>query len=605
MPEILQNWSLESYFPRFDGAEYRAFKADLARELGARLASAAAEPELLAENIGAWAGFFTAWEGLSARLWHLGSYLSCLSAADAANEAYQGENAGLAGLEAVAEKLKVELQRAVRGADAGLWEKFLARPELSGASHTLDRMRIEARHQMSRAEEALAADLAVDGFHSWSRLYDTISGKMDFPMAWPDGRSERVPMAQCRALMSNPEPAVRRAAFAGGNRVWEAAADTLAAALNAIAGTRLTLCGRRNQPDFLEPPFLGNAVSRETVEAMFGAIAETRDVPRRIMRVGARLQGTPALAWCDLEAPRVPDDKEHLGWGDALDLVGRAFGKLYPAFNAYCGSMTARRWIESEMRANKRPGGFCTGSVLTREERIYMTFAGTMHDVTTLAHEMGHAWHSHLLGGLRPCAQAYPMTLAETASTFAELLLSHGLLSDPAVSPQRRLFLLDQATGHAPAYLLNIPARFEFERRFHEERRAGVVPVTRLCELMVEVQREVYGDALERGSEDPWFWASKLHFYITSASFYNFPYTFGFLLSQALFGEFLRTGPDFLPRYETFLRLSGSATCEEVVRRSLGRDIRDRGFWSDALSGIELRVRELESAVASQGGPCG
>jgi len=197
------------------------------------------------------------------------------------------------------------------------------------------------------------------------------------------------------------------------------------------------------------------------------------------------------------------------------------------------------------------------------------------------------------------------MTLAETASTFAELLLSHGLLSDPAVSPQRRLFLLDQATGHAPAYLLNIPARFEFERRFHEERRAGVVPVTRLCELMVEAQREVYGDALERGSEDPWFWASKLHFYITSASFYNFPYTFGFLLSQALFGEFLRTGPDFLPRYETFLRLSGSATCEEVVRRSLGRDIRDRGFWSDALSGIELRVRELESAVASQGGPCG
>jgi oligoendopeptidase F len=184
-------------------------------------------------------------------------------------------------------------------------------------------------------------------------------------------------------------------------------------------------------------------------------------------------------------------------------------------------------------------------------------------------------------------------------------MLSHGLLRDPALSPERRLFLLDQATNHAPAYLLNIPARFEFERRFYEERRAGVVSVTRLCELMVETQREFYGDTLARGSEDPWFWASKLHFFFTSASFYNFPYTFGFLLSEALFGEYLRKGPDFLASYEKFLRLTGSATCEEVVRQSLGRDIRDREFWREALAGIELRVRDFEAAVSKRGAPCG
>ena len=147
-------------------------------------------------------------------------------------------------------------------------------------------------------------------------------------------------------------------------------------------------------------------------------------------------------------------------------------------------------------------------------------------------------------------------------------------------------------------------ARFEFERRFYEERRAGPVAVSRLCELMVATQREVYGDVLAPGREDPWFWASKLHFYFTDASFYNFPYTFGFLLSQALFGEFLRTGRDFLPLYEKFLSLTGSASCEEVVRRSLGKDIRDREFWRQSLAGIEVRVRQFETATSDPGAPC-
>jgi oligoendopeptidase F len=603
MPSVSQTWSLDSYFPKFDGDRYRAFKADLIRELGSQLTAAIAEPALARSNLAAWARIFTAWEAQAARLGHLGSYLSCLSAADAANEAYQAEAASLAGLEAESEKLKIEVLRAIRGVDLDIWQAFLAQPGLDGAEHPLNQLRREAGHQMARAEEALAADLGVDGFHSWNRLYETVSGKMDFLMNWPDGRTERVPMAQCRALMSNPIPEVRRAAFAGGNRIWESAGDTLAAALNAIAGTRLTLAARRSQPDFLQPSFDQNAVSRETIEAMFGAIAENRELPRRILRLGARLQGTPALAWCDLEAPRVADDTSDLRWRDALGLVGRAFGSLYPELNGYGERMVSRGWIESEKRANKRPGGFCTGSVLTREERIYMTFNGTMHDVSTLAHEMGHAWHSHLLGGLRPFAQAYPMTLAETASTFAELLLSHGLLADPALTPERRLFLLDQATSHAPGYLLNIPMRFEFERRFYEERRAGMVSVTRLCELMVETQRQIYGDALAPGSEDPWFWASKLHFFFTGISFYNFPYTFGFLLSQTLFEEFLRTGTDFLPCYEKFLRLTGSATCEDVVRQSLGRDIREPEFWREALAGIDRRARDFEAAVSQRGAP--
>ena len=489
----------------------------------------------------------------------------------------------------------------MRAAAAPAWAALVAEPSLDGATHTLERLRREAAHQMSGAEEALAADLGVDGLGAWGRLYDTISGKMSFTMAWPDGRAETVPMAQCRALMTHSDRAVRRAAFVGGNRVWEATEDTTAAALNALAGTRLTLYARRGQPHFLDAPLHDYAVSRETIEAMLAAIAENYELPRRILRLGARLQGTPALAWYDLEAPRLPD-ATLVPWDEAVALVDRAFGAAYPALQAYFRSALQKRWIESEKRPNKRPGAFCTASLVIREERVFMTFSSTMHDVTTLAHETGHAWHSHQLRDVRPCACEYPTTLAETASTFAELVLARGLLSQPGLAPARRAFLLDQMIGQAPAYLLNIPVRFAFESRFYEERRAGAVPVSRIKKLMVAAQREIYGDALEAGGEDPWFWASKLHFYITEVSFYNFPYAFGFLLSQALFREFRRAGAAFLPRYEEFLRLTGSAPCEEVVRRTLGRDLRDRSFWRDAMDGLTEPLQEFEALTAPRAG---
>jgi oligoendopeptidase F len=181
------------------------------------------------------------------------------------------------------------------------------------------------------------------------------------------------------------------------------------------------------------------------------------------------------------------------------------------------------------------------------------------------------------------------------------MILAEGLLASGRLREDERAFLIEQGLSHAPAYLLNIPARFLFESRFYEERGKGFVSVSRLKELMVAAQREVYGDVLAPGGEDPWFWASKAHFYITGLSFYNFPYTFGFLLSQALFQEFRREGPAFLERYETFLRLSGSASCEDAVHASLGRNLREREFWAGTILGLNPRIDEYAAIVAARG----
>jgi oligoendopeptidase F len=420
---------------------------------------------------------------------------------------------------------------------------------------------------------------------------------MSFEMTFPDGNRRTVPMAQRRALMSDPNREIRRAAFVEGNKVWAAAGDVCAAALNALAGTRHTLYARRRRGHFLDVPLHDGAISRETLDAMFGALAENYALPRRILQLGAGLQGTPALAWYDLEATHPLESEPLLSWEEGVAMVQDAFDAAYPRLGGYFRAVVARRWIEAEKRANKRSGAFCTGSPLTREERIYMSFAGTVRDVITLAHEAGHAWHSHLLGGLRTFARSYPATLAETASTFAEKILMDGLLSQPGLTQVRRAALLDMETNQTPGYLLNIPMRFIFEDRLYEERKAGVVSVTRLGELMTQAQREVYGATLETGGEDPWFWASKLHFFLPGLSFYNFPYTFGFLLSQALFTQFRREGAAFLPGYENFLRATGRASCEEAVQATLGWNIRDKTFWAQAIAAGEERVDAFEQAI--------
>ena len=226
-----------------------------------------------------------------------------------------------------------------------------------------------------------------------------------------------------------------------------------------------------------------------------------------------------------------------------------------------------------------------------------MTYNDTLGDVRTLAHEIGHAFHSYIMRDVRTYAHCYPMTLAESASTFAEMILTEGILADPSFSPAQKASALDQEVGHGAIFLMDIPVRYQFEKKLYEERADGEVGVSRLKELMVETQREVFGDTLEVGGEDPYFWASKLHFYISDTTFYNFPYTFGFLLSRGLFAMFKQEGADFLPRYEEFLRLTGSDTAEGVAKRTLGRDLEDSTFWTEAIQTLEEPFAALEKIL--------
>ena len=223
-----------------------------------------------------------------------------------------------------------------------------------------------------------------------------------------------------------------------------------------------------------------------------------------------------------------------------------------------------------------------------------MTYTGTPADVLTLAHELGHGFHNWAMRGLRPWACVYPMTLAETASTFCEQVVMDALL-ERASDREQQLRLLDARLQDAASFLLNIPMRFWFECAVYEERAEGELGVARFQELMLDAQRRAYGDALAPDELDPWFWASKLHFYLSQTSFYNFPYTFGFLFSLGLFARGRKEGPQFMPQYRALLQETGSAMAEDVARQVLGVDLTSTEFWRECTALIAADASAFEA----------
>ena len=588
------DWDLTGYFADF--AAYENFVGELETDCKNLLTSLGSVPSLAPLTEGTWAGAVERYEAILARFSHASSYVGCLAAAEAHDERHQQAEARMSRVGGEVSKLSLEFVRALRGVDDETYEAFASKDLVSTARPALNRWRREGAHTMAPDLEALASDLANDGLHAWGRLYNRLSSDLSFTMAWPDGRTETLPAAQRRSLMASPDRAVRKAAFEGGNAAWSGVGDVCAAALNHIAGTRIVLDARRKRPNAIHGALEQAAISEATLDAMMSAVQAGATAARKVLSLKARAMGRSTLAWFDLEAPfEVGDAEAPIAWSEACDRVSRSFHRASPELGAYFDHCVSRRWIDFTPRTGKRPGAFCTSSEVTDETRIFMTYQGTAGDVSTLAHEAGHAFHAEAMRGIRPLARQYPMTLAESASTFGELLLADGMRKEGVLDDVTRARMLGESLGDAVAFLLDIPVRYTFERAFYDERKRGEVSAARISELMGMAQRRILGPVLEAGGEDTLFWASKLHFFLTDISFYNFPYTFGFLLSRALFQRYLEEGPAFMPKWLAFLRETGQAEAHVVAARTLGEDLESEEFWRRAIASLEPDLAELEA----------
>ena len=591
-----QNWDLDSLLPHPTGEEFPKIVEgyrDALRALAER------SDHLPAFSPGggngtAWAGFLRECERLEMQAGDLSSFIGCHAAADAANKLYRQFEAALSAVDPLRERISTNLEFALRDASETDFKALVdADPVLASNAFFLAQRRKNARLRLPRGEESLAADLAVDGIHAWGRLYDRLSGELRIKVM---EKGEVVEKSPGQIRFDSPERSVRQNNFYAADKAWKSVADSCADALNHIAGTRLTMYRRLGLADHLEMPLHKNRMKRATLDTMWSVITRRKGVLLKYLSAKARLLGQERLAWYDTQAPLPgmdePGQSAEISYDAGAELVVRTFSGFSKDFGEFARMALANRWVEAENRSGKRQGAFCTGFATRKQSRVFMTFTNTHDNVSTLAHELGHAYHSWVLKDQPFFLQDYPMNLAETASTFAEAVLAEQRLAQ-SQSRHEKLAILDHMLADAVSYLMNIHARFLFENRFHEERAAGELPAERVSQLMLAAQKEAYLESLADDGWYPDFWVSKLHFYISGLPFYNFPYTFGYLLSTGLYALSQGAGKNFPDQYRGLLVATGCMETEAAVQSTTGYDLAQGEFWEKSLDVIERRVGQF------------
>jgi oligoendopeptidase F len=481
---------------------------------------------------------------------------------------------------------------------------YLSDSAVAPAAFLVWHARKRRQELLSLAEERLVNALSQDGIHAWGRLYDQLSGTTACQVL-VGNELRTLGLAEAAGLMQKPDERARRAAWTGVNAAWKSQAESCAAAINAIAGWRLEVNRRRSgvRPvHFLDAPVHQNRITRATLDALIEATTAAKPLARRAARAMARATGREALGPWDLRAPapRFGGEEAVLPFDHAIGLIADAYHAVHPEMGDFVHMVARERWIEGTVSSRKRPGAYCTSFAKSRTPRIYMTYQGSASDVITLAHELGHAFHGWVMRDLPDCQRSYGMSLAETASTFGETTVRNALLAR-ATDDAGRFAILWEEIAALPTFLLNIPVRFAFEKAFYELRDERPLRPEELSALMAQAWREWYGEAMSE--PDPMFWASKLHFYISGLSFYNFPYLFGYLFSLGVYQRRDDAGAEFYPRYVALLRDTGRAEAESIARRHLDVDLETPEFWQGTIARLEPRVAAFEQLVSRLGSP--
>lgn len=471
-------------------------------------------------------------------------------------------------------------------------DAYLRDPQVAPSSFQVQHSRARSHEKLTLDEESLVNGLSQDGIHAWGRLYDQLAGSMQCEVL-VGNEVQTLGLAQANGLLSSPDDSQRQQAWQAINKAWRVHEESCAAGINAIAGWRLEMCEQRSRQQkvhFLDAPVHMNRISRATLDTLLDVAADNKALAQRAAALQARAYGKAGFGPWDLRAPApvlTGADAGAIEFDQAVDIIADAYGQVHPDMAAFVRMMVEERWVEGTIGPNKAPGAYCTGFAKSRTPRVYMTYTGGQSDVITLAHELGHALHSWVMRDLPESQRSYGMSLAETASTFGETLVRDALLAQ-STSRQQRLDILWEEMSALTAFMLNIPTRFEFERNFYAARQQRPLRAEELKDMMASAWQAWYGDAL--AEPDEMFWASKLHFYISGLSFYNFPYLFGYLFSLGVYARRDSMGQDFYADYVGLLRDTGRMTAEDLAATHLGVRLDEPEFWQQTVDALAHRV---------------
>jgi len=587
-------WDLAPIFPRIDSPELvraldnvRTEIGELSTEFDARNVRRRTDATVDAELVAAFEAITERINALLQRLYTLSSYVNCLVTTDAKDDEARKAQSVLAGERAKLDPLLTRYIAWVGTTDL----ESLTSESVVAREHawSLAKATCQARFQMEEGEERLAAELRPSSITGWARLHGNLSALLTADVDLPDGR-RTIPIAQVRALANDPIRDVRRAAFEGELRAWETVEIPMAAAINGVKGYQNVVRGNRGYADDLEPTFLMNDINRDILQAMQAACMESFPDFRRYLNTKARALGLERLAWYDVNAPLGTAAKQW-SWADAESFIVENFAQFSGRLADFAARAFRERWVDAEPRLGKQGGAYCTGP-LPGVSRIMMNFDGSFMSVSTLAHELGHAYHNLNLADRTPLQRETPMTLAETASIFCETLSFEAALS--RAERDEKIALLNTSLERDLGVVVDIHSRFLFESSVFELRASRDLTVSELKERMLLAQRETYGPDVE--PLHPYMWAVKGHYY--GPLFYNYPYTFGLLFGIGLYAEYQNDPQRFVGRYDDLLSNTGMADAATLAMQ-FGIDIADVGFWRSSLDIIRQRIAEFESITAA------
>jgi pepF/M3 family oligoendopeptidase len=458
----------------------------------------------------------------------------------------------------------------------------------SDHAFALRKMKELAMHLMAPVEDVLASELNATGRSAWSKLYGDITSQLTVELEVEE-QLRTLPMSTIRNMAYEADRDLRRRAYEAELRGWQRVAVPLAAAMNSIKGEVNTLARHCKWQSPLHASLFDNNIDYATLEAMLAAARKAFPDLRRYLHAKAKALHLEKLAWYDLFAPLVSETRVW-SFAAAADFIVEQFGSFSSRLADFAARAFREQWIDAEPRSGKRDGAYCL-ALRGDESRIFANFKPSFNAVSTLAHELGHGYHYMNLAQRTYLQGLYPVPLDETASTFCETIICRAALQK--ADRQEEIAILEEWLQGACQIVVDIISRFLFEQRVFEKRKQRELSVDELNALMIEAQRETYGDGLDQEVLHPYMWAVKQHYYMTHRLFYNYPYLFGLLFGLGLYARYQQDPETFRKAYDDLLSSTGMADVATLAAR-FDIDVHAETFWTTSLDALRQDVARFE-----------
>jgi len=586
-------WDMTNVFPGLDSPQFadatmrrKKLHAELDKLLtDLELLDAGSDPNFVGERINT---LLTEVDTLLLLENTMGAYLHSFVSTDSFNTTANRKLSEFERDSVQSDKLEIRLRSWI-GKIAPLLPQITSNPGLvKEHEFWLNEVAQQSRYLMSQPEEALAAELNLSGANAWQKLQGTITSQLtvDFEL---EGKVQTMPMPALINLRSHPDEDVRRRAYEAESKAWDSVKEPLAACLNGVKGTSVTLNQHRGRTDGIHSALDKNRIDRQTLEAMLTAMRESLPMFQQYFQAKARLLGKEKLPWWDLFAPGGKTTRQY-SYAEARGFVLENFNKFSPDLAAFARKAFDGNWIDAEQRPGKRGGAFCMSVPGVKESRVLLSFDGSLDVISTLAHELGHGFHNDCMfkAGRTELQRTTPMTMAETASIMCETIVVEAVM-EQAKDRDELWAILEQALTGDSQVIVDIYSRFLFESEVFKRREQAELSTDEFCEIMEYSQKQAYGAGLDERYLQKWMWTWKPHYYSSELAFYNFPYAFGLLFGTGLYAIYQQRGASFVPDYKALLAATGMGDAGTLASR-FGIDIRQPDFWRGSINIIRKRV---------------